>query len=236
MPRSHIPHWTLPPSFPSLRATFATRKSPTKSNRTIEASLKRRLQLSPVQKPPESSSQSPKEKPSSPDAVSSALRDANAPDNNLLAPVHVPEDPDGVLKEKHPAAQILFNSAIVIQRKLELMNLTIGFEQANKYVILDPQGNHLGFIAERGLGMRNVMARQMFKTHRSFETHVFDKHGREVLRASQLGLAGRMRRTNCIIVSSAFLMVFFQYWCLRSLGGFLKFSFAIFSIDQNVGV
>lgn len=214
MPRLHISHWTLPRSFPSLRATLATQKSPKKSNRTIEASIKRRFQLSPVQKPPESPSQSPREKPSSPDAVSDALRDTYTPDNNLLAPVHVSEDPDGVLKEKHPAAQILSNSAIVIQRKLELMNLTIGLEQANKYVILDPQGNHLGFIAERDLGIGNAMVRQMFKTHRSFETHVFDKHEREVLRASQLGLASQMRRTNCIVVSSAFLMDIFQYWCL----------------------
>ena len=37
-------------------------------------------------------------------------------------------------------------------------------------------------MAERELGMGNMMARQMFTTHRSFTTHVFDKHEREVLR------------------------------------------------------
>lgn len=87
-----------------------------------------------------------------------------------------------MLNEKHPAASILAKSAIVIHRQLELMNVMIGFEQANKYVILDPQGNHVGFIAERDLGMGNMMARQAFSTHRSFTTHVFDKYEKEVLR------------------------------------------------------
>ncbi|KAI9676343.1 MAG: Phospholipid scramblase 3 [Caeruleum heppii] len=37
-------------------------------------------------------------------------------------------------------------------------------------------------MAERELGMGNMMARQWFRTHRSFTTHVFDKHENEVLR------------------------------------------------------
>lgn len=187
MLRSHIATWIPPSSFPSLRATFATKKSHRSSKGSLD-SYKRRFQPSPIQTPPETP-QIFKDEPSSTNAVSYALRDTNANDNNLLAPVYVPEDPDGVLKENHPAAKILSTSAIVVQRQLELMNLTIGFEQANEYAILDPQGNHLGFIAERELGMGNVIARQMFRTHRSFETHVFDKHMREVLRASQLGSA-----------------------------------------------
>ncbi|KAL1628518.1 hypothetical protein SLS56_005863 [Neofusicoccum ribis] len=77
---------------------------------------------------------------------------------------------------------ILANSSIVIQRQLEMMNVLMGFEQANRYVIMDGQGNHIGFLAEKENGVGGTMARQMFKTHRSFTTHVFDKHEREVLR------------------------------------------------------
>ncbi|KAL3459842.1 Scramblase-domain-containing protein [Aspergillus heterothallicus] len=102
--------------------------------------------------------------------------------NTLLSPVYIPEDPHGVLKESHPATGILANSGLVIQRQLELMNVMIGFEQANKYVILDAAGNHVGYIAEQEKGMANMMARQWFRTHRSFVTHVFDKHENEVLR------------------------------------------------------
>lgn len=116
------------------------------------------------------------------EAISQALRDTNAADNTLLAPVHIAKDPNAILTENHPATHILANSAIVVKRKLELMNVLLGFEQANQYMILDPQGNHLGYIAERDLGTGNRVARQVFTTHRSFTAHVFDKDGKEVLR------------------------------------------------------
>ncbi|RPA86285.1 Scramblase-domain-containing protein [Ascobolus immersus RN42] len=99
----------------------------------------------------------------------------------LLAPVNIPHDPHGVLTLDHPAAGILSNSAIIIQRQLELGNLLLGFEQANKYVILDPQGNHIGFIAEEESGIAKILQRQWFRTHRAFTAHVFDKHQKEVL-------------------------------------------------------
>ena len=130
----------------------------------------------------ENSSEGQEPKQSSVDTVSDALRDQDPQANNLLSPVHIPEDPDGVLNERHPATSILSNSAIVVTRQLELMNVMLGFEQANKYVIMDPKGGHIGYMAERELGMGNMMARQMFSTHRSFTTHVFDRHGKEVLR------------------------------------------------------
>ena len=130
----------------------------------------------------ENSSQGQEPKQSSVDTVSDALRDQDPQANNLLSPVHIPEDPDGVLNETHPATSILSNSAIVVTRQLELMNVMLGFEQANKYVIMDPKGGHIGYMAERELGMGNMMARQMFSTHRSFTTHVFDRQGKEVLR------------------------------------------------------
>ncbi|KAL6722220.1 hypothetical protein ACLMJK_001327 [Lecanora helva] len=114
------------------------------------------------------------------DAVSHALRTSES--NSLLTPVHMPYDPQAVLTEEHPAASILSHSSVVVTRQLELMNVMLGFEQANKYVVMDPQGSHVGYMAERELGMGNMMARQMFSTHRSFTTHVFDRKGQEVLR------------------------------------------------------
>lgn len=76
--------------------------------------------------------------------MSSSLRDTSAEDNSLLTPVNIPEDPDGVLNEKHPAADLLSHSSLVVTRQLEMMNVMLGFEQANRYVIMDPQGNHIG--------------------------------------------------------------------------------------------
>ncbi|KAJ5512715.1 hypothetical protein N7463_002267 [Penicillium fimorum] len=102
--------------------------------------------------------------------------------NTLLSPVYLPEDPRGVLKETHPAISILANSGIVVQRQLEMMNVLIGFEQANKYIIMDALGNHIGYMAEQDKGLVNTMARQWLHTHRSFVTHVFDRNENEVLR------------------------------------------------------
>ena len=63
-----------------------------------------------------------------------------------------------------------------------MMNVFMGFEQANRYVILDAQGNHIGYMAEHDGGLGSVMKRQLMRTHRGFVAHVFDKGGREVLR------------------------------------------------------
>ncbi|KAF8541588.1 Scramblase-domain-containing protein [Trichophaea hybrida] len=102
--------------------------------------------------------------------------------NTLSTPVYVPEDPGAIITLKHPAARLLENSALVIQRQLELGNILIGYEQANKYAIMDPDGNSVGFIAEEESSFTKLLMRQWARTHRSFLTHVFDKHGVEVLR------------------------------------------------------
>ncbi|KAF2703054.1 Scramblase-domain-containing protein [Pleomassaria siparia CBS 279.74] len=122
------------------------------------------------------------EQPSRVEAVSTALATTPDAENSLVTPVYIPEDPNGVLKETHPVMKLLDNSTLVIQRQLELMNVLVGFEQANRYIIMDPHGNHIGYLAERDHGIGSTITRQMFKTHRSFTTHVFDKDEKEVLR------------------------------------------------------
>lgn len=112
--------------------------------------------------------------------LASTLSETNSSD--LVSEVHIPADPHGVLTPDHPALAILGNSSLVIQRQIEMMNIIIGFEQANRYIMMDGQGNTLGYIAEQDHGMGSSMARQVFKTHRSFTTHIFDRYEREVLR------------------------------------------------------
>ena len=207
MPPFKIQPRVLRPSGSLLRAGFATSKPrcralplgprgstrhpppPKQIPRQPQSSrLPQQKHGQPQQEAPKSHESSPEAqipKQSSTDLVSDALRDQDSQANNLLSPVHIPEDPDGVLNERHPATSILSNSAIVVTRQLELMNVMIGFEQANKYVIMDPKGGQIGYMAERELGMGNVMARQAFSTHRSFTTHVFDRLGKEVLRVCQ---------------------------------------------------
>ncbi|KAJ5349894.1 hypothetical protein N7541_007621 [Penicillium brevicompactum] len=131
---------------------------------------------------PSQSSEQQQPDPAAPEPRDAANPNYDPSQNTLLAPVHIPEDPNGVLKELHPATSILANSGLVVQRQLEMMNVMIGFEQANKYIIMDAQGNHIGYMAEQEKGLGNAVARQSFRTHRSFVTHVFDRHENEVLR------------------------------------------------------
>ena len=201
MPAFHVQLRALRPTGSLLRAGFATSKP---RCRALPPRPRGSARPPPPPKPIPQSSKPPQQDPSqrqheapkvsenapedqepkhsAVETVSDALRDQDSQANNLLAPVHIPEDPDGILNERHPATSILSNSAIVVTRQLELMNVMLGFEQANKYVIMDPKGGHIGYMAERELGMGNMMARQMLGTHRSFTTHVFDRHGKEVLR------------------------------------------------------
>lgn len=107
---------------------------------------------------------------------------AESDSSDLVTEVHIPNDPNGVLPPNHPSLSILGNSSLVIQRQIEMMNIIVGFEQANKYIIMDGQGTTLGYIAEQDHGMGRAMVRQLAKTHRSFTTHIFDTNEREVLR------------------------------------------------------
>lgn len=127
--------------------------------------------------PPDSASDAPK-LPS----VSETLAGADPAHSNLLAPVYIPEDEGAIIKSQHPATKLLANSGLVVQRQIEMMNLFLGFEQANRYVIMDPQGNLVGYMAEHDGGFGKAMGRQWFRTHRAFTTHVFDREQNEVLR------------------------------------------------------
>lgn len=107
---------------------------------------------------------------------------AESDTSDLVTAVHIPEDAGGVLPPKHPALTLLGNSSLVIQRQIEMMNIMLGFEQANRYIIMDGQGQTLGYIAEQDHGIGRSIARQLARTHRSFTTHIFDAQEREVLR------------------------------------------------------
>ncbi|KAF2717516.1 Scramblase-domain-containing protein [Polychaeton citri CBS 116435] len=112
--------------------------------------------------------------------LSSALQQSG--ESDLSTKVQIPHDSASILPSEHPALSILGNSALVIQRQMEMMNLLVGFEQANKYIIMNGAGETVGYIAEQDHGIGNAMARQMSRTHRSFTTHIFDRNEKEVLR------------------------------------------------------
>ena len=143
-------------------------------------------------RPPDGAANTPK-----PPSVSETLAGADPAHNNLLVPVYIPEDERAIIKSQHPATKLLANSGLVVQRQIEMMNLFLGFEQANRYVIMDPQGNLVGYMAEHDGGFGRAVGRQWFRTHRAFTTHVFDREQNEVLR-----VCGRSKSTFRFIAGS----------------------------------
>ncbi|TFK55170.1 Scramblase-domain-containing protein [Heliocybe sulcata] len=76
---------------------------------------------------------------------------------------------------------ILSNPSLVITRQIEMLNIFVGFEQANRYVISNELGETLGFIAEEPRGFFSTFSRQIFKTHRPFRALVMDPQGAPIL-------------------------------------------------------
>ncbi|KAI8069976.1 Scramblase-domain-containing protein [Gongronella butleri] len=91
-------------------------------------------------------------------------------------PVVVPQLPGAIVTASSAGAPLLSQSALVVGRELEMMNVFLGYEQANKYKIMDPQGNILGFIAEEE-GFVKSLGRQLLRTHRPMKATILDVHG-----------------------------------------------------------
>lgn len=49
-----------------------------------------------------------------------------------------------------------------------MLNVFMGFEQANRYAIMTVQGEHVGYLAEEDQGMLGTLSRQVLRTHRPF--------------------------------------------------------------------
>ncbi|KAG7869375.1 hypothetical protein KL918_000920 [Ogataea parapolymorpha] len=90
--------------------------------------------------------------------------------------VHTP-NPGGIISHSDPLASILSQPTLVIQRQIEYMNLFLGFEQANRYVLMDSMGNQLGWLLERDFGFTKAIMRQIYRLHRPFTVDLLDNYG-----------------------------------------------------------
>ena len=98
----------------------------------------------------------------------------------------IPKSNPGPLSKTHDekaikAGSILDHPTLVITRQIEMMNIFVGFEQANKYVMYDSNGSIIGGIAELDSGFGGTMMRNLAGTHRSFSCSVLDAQGNEIL-------------------------------------------------------
>lgn len=107
-------------------------------------------------------------------------------DPSVSIPAIVPHDPHSVLQASSPnfsgATQLLTQSALVVTREIEMINIFLGFEQANKYSIHAPSGELVGYLAEEEQGLLGgALQRQVLRTHRPFRATVMDASGKPVL-------------------------------------------------------
>ncbi len=102
----------------------------------------------------------------------------------LLSPVTIPHDPEGVLsRETDPnLVDVLGNSSLVVTREIEMMNVFLGFEQANRYALLKPTGENAGYLAEQEVGLLGgSIQRQVFRTARPFTSTLLSSSGQPLL-------------------------------------------------------
>lgn len=88
-----------------------------------------------------------------------------------------PPNENGLITPHDGIYEILKEPTLVIERQVEFMNLFLGFEQANRYKIMNPLGEQLGYMQEKDMGIFKMIGRQFFRLHRPFEIEVFNNYG-----------------------------------------------------------
>ncbi|GMH43421.1 hypothetical protein BSKO_11343 [Bryopsis sp. KO-2023] len=78
-------------------------------------------------------------------------------------------------------ASVVNHPALIITRAIEWGTVLLGFEQANKYTVLDQDGNPVALIAEDITGIGNAVGRQLLKTRRSLTATVFSADGSQII-------------------------------------------------------
>ncbi|KAI8319377.1 Scramblase-domain-containing protein [Martensiomyces pterosporus] len=91
-------------------------------------------------------------------------------------PIYIPAPRGRILNETSKSAHLLSQSSLRVTRQLEMMNIFLGFEQANRYALIDPSGNPIGFMLEERT-LASEIGRQLFRLHRPFKVAIMDLNG-----------------------------------------------------------
>ncbi|CAI4043980.1 Aim25p SKDI_10G3000 [Saccharomyces kudriavzevii IFO 1802] len=87
-----------------------------------------------------------------------------------------------IIKANDPIATTILNEpTIIIERQIEFMNVFLGFEQANRYAIMDVNGNKIATMMERDFSITKAIMRQFYRLHRPFLVDVFDNWGNVIM-------------------------------------------------------
>lgn len=73
------------------------------------------------------------------------------------------------------------NKAIIVSQVREMFEIVINWETANKYNILDENGNIIGFAAERTNGIFHRIIRNFLRSHRKITIDIWDNEKNHLL-------------------------------------------------------
>ncbi|ABN66823.2 phospholipid scramblase 1 [Scheffersomyces stipitis CBS 6054] len=90
---------------------------------------------------------------------------------------NIPPNENGLITPEDGIYDILKEPTLVIERQIEIANVILGFEQANRYKIMNSTGEQIGYMQEKDLGILKVIGRQFFRLHRPFDIDVFNNYG-----------------------------------------------------------
>ena len=65
-------------------------------------------------------------------------------------------------------AAVFEGPTLVVTREIEWGNLVFGYEQANRYTVLDEEGNVVAYLAEETSSFASAIGRQLLRTRRHF--------------------------------------------------------------------
>ncbi|KAJ3237722.1 hypothetical protein HDU81_009105 [Chytriomyces hyalinus] len=102
---------------------------------------------------------------------------------SVFLPAETPED---VIKQTGDGpAYVIQHPGLMVGRQIEMMNVLVGYEQANKYAVTDHNGVNVGFICEEEVSFAGNILRQILGTRRVFNAVVLDVHGNVVLKINR---------------------------------------------------
>lgn len=74
---------------------------------------------------------------------------------------------------------------IYVQQRKEWAEIVVDWETANKYAVLDAQGNNIGYVGEIGGGFGWTIRRLFLRSHRPLEIDVLDRTKATILKLSR---------------------------------------------------
>ncbi|KAJ3267894.1 hypothetical protein HDV01_003798 [Terramyces sp. JEL0728] len=96
--------------------------------------------------------------------------------SNYLNPVELP-DIKTIIPRESPESFIFKHNSLAVGRQLEIMNVILGYEQANKYSLSTVDGQNVGIICEEESSFKSAILRQMFRTRREYNADLLDLGG-----------------------------------------------------------